>query len=236
MKHQILTLLLSCSLGLYAASYEATTTTLPILNDGEPTIALRFNFKTEKARTLTSIQIDTTGTTELTDLQEISILMDRRAGDLPMGKSAPEKGITALNQSTPIPAGEHTCKLVVRTKKDANLLHRVGLQITGFTFKDGTHLRVDKNPGYSPARLAYPIHKRGQHNCHTFRIPAIAKANDGSLLAVYDMRYNSRRDLQEHMDIGLSRSTDGGQSWATPVPHHGHGGIRRKITKGKRLF
>ena len=62
------------------------------------------------------------------------------------------------------------------------------------------------------------IHKQGQFDCHTFRIPAMATTNPGTLLAVYDMRYNSRRDLQGHMDIGLSRSTDGGETWARPVP------------------
>jgi sialidase-1 len=62
------------------------------------------------------------------------------------------------------------------------------------------------------------IHKQGQFDCHTFRIPAMATTNKGTLLAVYDMRYNSRRDLQGHMDIGLSRSTDGGDTWARPVP------------------
>ena len=62
------------------------------------------------------------------------------------------------------------------------------------------------------------IHKQGQFDCHTFRIPAMAATNQGTLLAVYDMRYNSRRDLQGHMDIGLSRSTDGGETWARPVP------------------
>jgi len=62
------------------------------------------------------------------------------------------------------------------------------------------------------------IHKQGQFGCHTFRIPAMAATNQGTLLAVYDMRYNSRRDLQGHMDIGLSRSTDGGETWARPVP------------------
>ena len=62
------------------------------------------------------------------------------------------------------------------------------------------------------------IHKQGEHNCHTFRIPAITITNDGTLLAVYDMRYRSRRDLQGHMDIGLSRSTDGGKTWEAPRP------------------
>ena len=62
------------------------------------------------------------------------------------------------------------------------------------------------------------IHKQGQFECHTFRIPAMATTNKGTLLAVYDMRYRSRRDLQGHMDIGLSRSTDGGETWARPIP------------------
>ena len=62
------------------------------------------------------------------------------------------------------------------------------------------------------------IHRQGEHNCHTFRIPGIARTNKGTLLAVYDMRYKSRRDLQGHMDIGMSRSVDGGKSWAKPRP------------------
>jgi sialidase-1 len=62
------------------------------------------------------------------------------------------------------------------------------------------------------------IHRPGDDNCHTFRIPGIAVSNEGTLLAVYDMRYRSRRDLQGHMDIGLSRSTDGGQTWEKPRP------------------
>jgi len=62
------------------------------------------------------------------------------------------------------------------------------------------------------------IHRQGDAGCHTFRIPAIAVTNDGTLLAVYDMRYRSRRDLQGHMDIGLSRSTDGGKTWEKPRP------------------
>ena len=71
---------------------------------------------------------------------------------------------------------------------------------------------------YASERKVTIIHKQGQFGCHTFRIPAMVATNKGTLLAVYDMRYNSRRDLQGHMDIGLSRSTDGGETWARPVP------------------
>ena len=62
------------------------------------------------------------------------------------------------------------------------------------------------------------IHRQGDDSCHTFRIPGIAVTNSGTLLAVYDMRYRSRRDLQGHMDIGLSRSSDGGKTWEKPRP------------------
>ena len=33
------------------------------------------------------------------------------------------------------------------------------------------------------------------------------------MLAIYDARYESPRDLQGHMDICLNRSIDGGQTW-----------------------
>jgi sialidase-1 len=205
---------------LHAASVEVTTQTLPILNDGEPTVALRFNFKTKRPRTITGIRVDLTGTTDLSDLEKLTVWMDRKVGDLLMGEVSIKSGdnVIALNQSTAIPAGNHTCKLLVKTRKGADLLHRVGVQIKEFTFQDGDNLLVSNLKNYSPSRLAYPIHKRGQHKCHTFRIPAISRANDGSLLAVYDMRYTSRRDLQGHMDIGLSRSSDGGQTWSEPRP------------------
>lgn len=80
---------------------------------------------------------------------------------------------------------------------------------------------VQINGELAPApvsRAAVIIHRQGDDNCHTFRIPAIARTNKGALLGVYDMRYNSRRDLQGHMDIGLSRSTDGGKTWSAPRP------------------
>ena len=72
------------------------------------------------------------------------------------------------------------------------------------------------------------IHKQGDFDCHTFCIPGLAKTNRGTLLAVFDMRYESRRDLQDHMDIGLSRSVDGGETWSKPHPIMNmgeHGGL-----------
>jgi hypothetical protein len=86
------------------------------------------------------------------------------------------------------------------------LLARLHPRCVELTFTDGTSMRPQE-VALPPLRPAYPVHKRGQFQCHAFRIPAIARAMHGSLLAVYDMRYLSEKDLQGHLDIGLSRSS-----------------------------
>lgn len=62
-------------------------------------------------------------------------------------------------------------------------------------------------------RMGYAVRDHKEDKVDTYRIPGIATSPKGTLLAVYDARYESARDLQGHMDIGLSRSTDGGQTW-----------------------
>jgi sialidase-1 len=62
-------------------------------------------------------------------------------------------------------------------------------------------------------RPAIELRAVGQDNCHTYRIPGIITTNKGTLIAVYDNRYARSKDLQEDIDIGMSRSEDGGETW-----------------------
>lgn len=62
-------------------------------------------------------------------------------------------------------------------------------------------------------RVAVAVRQAGQENVKSHRIPGLATASDGTLLAIYDARYDVARDLQGHIDIGLSRSLDKGQTW-----------------------
>ena len=70
-----------------------------------------------------------------------------------------------------------------------------------------------KDASESPVtrRLGIGVRHAGDDGSAAFRIPGLVTTNKGTLLGVYDVRYNSSVDLQEHIDIGLSRSTDGGQ-------------------------
>ena len=73
-----------------------------------------------------------------------------------------------------------------------------------------TKLVSDKN---IERRMGIGVRHAGDDGSAAFRIPGLVTTNKGTLLGVYDVRYNSSVDLQEHIDIGLSRSTEGGKTW-----------------------
>lgn len=70
--------------------------------------------------------------------------------------------------------------------------------------------QVSKNATF---RIAYELRNFGMDGVNSFRIPGLVTTPKGTLLAVYDIRHNSSVDLQGDIDVGLSRSTDQGQSW-----------------------
>lgn len=62
-------------------------------------------------------------------------------------------------------------------------------------------------------RMGVGVRHAGDDGSKAYRIPGLVTTNKGTLLGVYDVRYNSSVDLQEYVDVGLSRSTDGGKTW-----------------------
>lgn len=84
-----------------------------------------------------------------------------------------------------------------------------------------TKVQIDGNPAllsmHSPQdiehRLGIGVRHAGDDGSAAYRIPGLVTTKKGTLLGVYDVRYNSSVDLQEYVDIGVSRSTDGGQTW-----------------------
>ena len=77
-------------------------------------------------------------------------------------------------------------------------------------------------------RMAVGVRHAGNDGSASFRIPGLVTTNKGTLLGVYDVRSNSSVDLQEYVDVGLSRSTDGGKSWEKmrlPLSFGEYGGL-----------
>ncbi len=65
----------------------------------------------------------------------------------------------------------------------------------------------------SRQRLGVALRQGGDDGVHTYRIPGLATTLKGTLLGVYDVRRRNGGDLPGDIDVGLSRSVDGGQTW-----------------------
>ena len=101
----------------------------------------------------------------------------------------------------------------LQMKLGASLLNKVSVDIV--TVKvDGKAALVHSVSSENIAhRVGVGVRHAGDDGSAAFRIPGLVTTNKGTLLGVYDVRYNSSVDLQEHVDVGLSRSVDGGKSW-----------------------
>ena len=80
-------------------------------------------------------------------------------------------------------------------------------------FSDGTTCIFRPGDENSVVRFATLLRHMGEDGADTYRIPGLVTTSKGTLIAVYDVRYRNSRDLQGDIDVGMSRSTDGGRTW-----------------------
>lgn len=71
--------------------------------------------------------------------------------------------------------------------------------------------------GSETKRLGVSVRQSGDDDVYSYRIPGLVTTSRGTLVAVYDIRYDSSLDLQNNIDIGVSRSTDGGKTWGPMI-------------------
>ena len=101
----------------------------------------------------------------------------------------------------------------LQMKPDASLLDKVSAKIATVKVDGKAALMHTVSPENIAHRVGVGVRHAGDDGSAAFRIPGLATTNKGTLLGVYDVRYNSSVDLQEHVDVGLSRSVDGGKTW-----------------------
>ncbi len=117
-----------------------------------------------------------------------------------------------LNGELDLQSGENTLLLCVDLDPETDLNHTFFIICEKIEFADGSIWR-NTNPVEIKHRLGVSVRDHMDDNVHTYRIPGLDTTNKGTLLAIYDARRESGRDLQGDIDIGLSRSTDNGQTW-----------------------
>lgn len=112
-----------------------------------------------------------------------------------------------------LPAGKHRFMISIMPKEEASLLEKITVGISKIDLGN-KHIRpISAQGSVLPMRLATKLRHHGDDGVHSFRIPGLATTTKGTLLAIYDVRREKSSDLQGDIDVGLSRSTDGGKTW-----------------------
>lgn len=125
---------------------------------------------------------------------------------------APANTIT-LSSKQPMVKGPNFYWVSIEMKPETSLLSRVSFTMPEAVINNKPAAIEWKGKADAPRRVGVGVRQAGDDGSAAFRIPGMVTTNNGTLLGVYDIRYNSSVDLQEMVDIGVSRSTDKGQTW-----------------------
>ena len=119
-----------------------------------------------------------------------------------------------LEASKPLFPGVNYFWVSVEMKRrKARLSDGFTVQVTSAE-ADGKPLEVKTvSPEGIVHRMGVGVRHAGDDGVAAYRIPGLVTSRRGTLVATYDIRHNHSRDLQDYIDIGVSRSTDGGRTW-----------------------
>ena len=108
-------------------------------------------------------------------------------------------------------AGENNIWICGSIRGTSSLENTTSVTIERAQFSDGSEFVL--KPQEQSQRLGVALRKSGDDDVSTYRIPGLVRTNSGTLVAVYDARKRSARDLPGDIDVGMSRSEDGGRTW-----------------------
>lgn len=215
-----LVLIISCKSKNAAIKAQISQKNIPVLvgKEANEVLKIRVINKHGQPILVKKFTILTQGSTDLKDIESIRVYYSGKkeqfSTDLLFSESIFPAKKLALTGNQLVQKDTSYFWVSYKLKTVANILNTIDASCTSLVtslgsvdaMADSTALAVSQKTGMA-------LRQGGDDNVHTYRIPGLTTTNDGTLLAVYDVRRESGRDLQGNMDIGLSRSVDGGQNW-----------------------
>lgn len=209
----------------------------PVMKNLDMNGVLRFKLQeTPSSYADMSVTVDLSGSAALEDVESVSICIppsgfddvwETLAGGVSVGTvlgtspvSADGTARVAVDGASLVPGTAYSFWVSVKMKDNASLDGRVKVKLTDVSVGNSS-LAVPDVPAASQ-RIGYAVAKSGDmitggkqegRISSYFRIPGIVRAKNGDLVAVYDIRYNSGTDLPAVIDVGVARSSDGGETW-----------------------
>jgi len=192
---------------------------LPVLAKRELNKTLEITLEVEDSSVVhkaVSFTFALEGTSDIADVQSASLFYattdDFGKANI-VGTTPDLRSIFSITTDRELSAGENHFWLSTTLKGTPDLSHKIGAQLVSVEMGDGSKVEPLDQASDRPQRIGIALRQKDDDQVNTYRIPGLATTNEGTLLALYDVRYNDPVDLQEDIDVGLSRSTDGGQTW-----------------------
>lgn len=198
------------------AIVEVNQFVLPVLKGKEFNKVLSFNLVVKKDNVNSAIKnavVSLAGTTNKNDIKKVTLFY----GNESFEKATVIKEITSISEEIKIlidKKGDEdaTFWLSIELNDNADISNKIAATIKSLTLSDGNSVKIHQK-GKESKYIGIALKQKNEKGVHTFRIPGLATTNKGTLIAVYDIRYNGSVDLQADIDVGMNRSTDGGQTW-----------------------
>ena len=164
---------------------------------------------------LTKLTASLTSETEQQDVDTMQVYYGGADLDFSTASSygQPTKTVSrhTFQDSQQLAEGVNYFWIACTLSKRANIQHRIGAVCDQVVFSNGRSENL--RAAQSIQQIGVSVRNGGDDGVHTYRIPGLATTKQGALIAVYDARYRGGGDLPGDIDVGMSRSTDGGRTW-----------------------
>lgn len=199
-------------------------TTFPALvgNAACPLVKLRIETRgNSRPIDLKGLKMTLQGTTDLADIESVQVISTGPSETFAWNDSATTGDpVKVTQQSLAFTYHQSFCTLAegvnflwiaCKLKPTANIDNSVGASCKALTFSNGETYDLQSEPNIQ--RIGIAVRNGGDDGVHTYRIPGLVTTNAGTLIAVYDVRHRNAGDLPGDIDVGMSRSVDGGRTW-----------------------
>jgi len=203
---------------------------LPVLVGNRVNPVLRLEIETrgnQDPLELAEVVVDLRGTTRPADFEAVELFAAGDRAELGyrdpgeefgeeqrFGKpQRPAAGELLFRGRRALQPGLNCFWLSVQPRAAADLDGFVDAAALRLRLADGSFLTPREHRPPARQRLGVALRNAGDDGSAAYRIPGLATSNAGTLIAVYDARWKGWGDLPGDVDVGMSRSTDGGRSW-----------------------
>jgi len=202
---------------------ESMQPVIPVLalRENNPVFRLRMIRMNSIDYRLEKVSLSLAGTTNLDDVASVSLYLAEKDGAFSANTQIGTTLGAASRVTFPTDLFVTSDTLIfwvsLKLKDTIDMAGRICVSCseigTSLGFVDTSSLKSS-----SGQRVGIALRQYMQDGIHTSRIPGITTSKKGTLLAIYDARKESDRDLQGDIDICLNRSTNGGRTWSPMQP------------------